>query len=601
MALTSKVRIEIDGEDIKHFLYLNINQSMYDHHTFEVVCRKDTFESSDSFVMEKSKNFIGSTITIAIEAKKDGETESQPGLFFKGIITSIRATNQIILSGYSPDILLNDNPGNRSFENKNLKQIADDVLKPYPKDILKSQINPANKNQLPYIVQYNEKRYDFLRRLAIRYGEWFFYDGSELFFGSLPNTKINLTSGVDLSGFDFSIKLNPLNFKYIAYDYITARSFETSSSKSVGKNHLNEYGGFAYDKSVKQYSQQSTSLYNHLNTPSNNYTKELKNVVDLEEGASALEMSSVHGSSEILLLKLGCKVNIKALKGDNKGKVDYGEYIITSLTHTCDNLMNYKNSFNGIPAEAKIPDYTNPHAIPSCETQSAVVKDNNDPDKLGRVRVNFSWQEGNMMTPWIRIVNQHSGNNKGFYFIPEIGEEVLVGFEGGDAEKPYVMGSLYHGKHKPENNWVNQKNEIKAIRTQSGNTIEFIDTPNKEEIVIYLGGDKQKENRISLLSGSQQELTIFSKGKLILEAENIEIKAKENFTLNTSSGSIVLKSGKDVSMDATQLSLQAKSKVDIKGANVSTKADAQLKSEGAQVEVSGSAMTVIKGGVVKIN
>ncbi len=266
MALASKIRIEVEGEELKDFLNLTIRQSIYTHNEFEVVCRMDTFEAKDGFVMEQSKKFIGSVITIAIEAKTKGQSKGSEHLF-KGLITSIRTdkshtseADHVILSGYSPDILMRDNPGCFSFENKSLKQIADDILKPYPKDVLKSKCDPAKNDSLSYTVQYNENRYDFLRRLATRYGEWFYYEGTQLVFGKLPDNTIDLKLGMDLTDFNFSIRLNPLKFKYIAYDRTAAEPVEAASAKSGGKDHLNKYGGYAHDISMKEYGQQSTRL-----------------------------------------------------------------------------------------------------------------------------------------------------------------------------------------------------------------------------------------------------------------------------------------------------------------------------------------------------
>ncbi|MCK5276973.1 MAG: hypothetical protein KAK04_00520, partial [Cyclobacteriaceae bacterium] len=108
MALASKVQIEIDGKELKDFLNLTINQSIYSCHEFEVVCRMDTFEDADGFVMEQSKKFIGSVITIFIEATLKGKSQTTDHLF-KGLITGIRAAksdtgqaDHVILSGYSP-------------------------------------------------------------------------------------------------------------------------------------------------------------------------------------------------------------------------------------------------------------------------------------------------------------------------------------------------------------------------------------------------------------------------------------------------------------------------------------------------------------------
>lgn len=595
MALASKIRIEIEGEELKDFLNLTISQSIYSHHQFEVVCRMDTFEEKDGFVMEQSKKFIGSVISITIEAKSKGKSQGSDHLF-KGLITSIRTSksytgesDQVILSGYSPDILMNDNPGCCSFENKTLKQITDEILKPYPRDVLKAKSDPAKSDQLIYTVQYDESRYDFLRRLAKRYGEWFYYDGTQLFFGKLPDHTTDLRLGLDLTDFNFSIKMNPLKFRYVAYDSTSAEPVEASSTKTGGKDNLNKYGGYAHEISMKEYGQQSTIPYNSLNVPNNNYKKELSHVVGLAEGTSALNMSSVKGSSQNPQLKVGSKVNIKALKTGQDGDVDYGEYIITSLIHRCDNTMNYENTFEGLPAEAKIPDYTDPHAFPHCEAQSAVVKDNNDPDKLGRVRVNFFWQEENIMSPWLRPVNVSAGAERGFYFIPEVGDEVLVGFEGGNAEKPYLLGSLYNGRDKPGPSWPDKDNSFKGILTSSKLKIEF-DDKKKITTIETPGGNKAvlSDDGKSILLQDQNQ------NKVELTTDGIKLESPKDIKI-TSKGSVTI--------DAVNaIKILSKADVKVNGLNVNLDAQVGVVAKGAATaELSASGQTTVKGSMVMIN
>src|SRR5690606_21343759 len=100
-------------------------------------------------------------------------------------------------------------------------------------------------------------------------------------------------------------------------------------------------------------------------------------------------------------------------------------------------MENYQNNFECIPAEATFPP-PNPNinaVIP--EMQTAIVTDNKDPEGLGRIKVKLPWQNGEE-TPWIRITNQYAGRERGFYFIPEVDDEVLVGFEHGNINHPYV-------------------------------------------------------------------------------------------------------------------------------------------------------------------
>lgn len=592
MGLVSKVTIEIDGETIRNFMEFKIQQRICDHHEFEVKCRTETFEEPNTFLIEKSKRFIGKEIKIEIESFSSGFSGSRPALYFKGLITDVKASksgfaedDHILISGYSPDILLQDNPGCNSFPDFTLKQVVDKVLTPYPRDMIRYQVRPSNIEKHPYTVQYNESRYNFLKRLAVRFGEWFFYDGTELVFGAPTGRSSNLCLGEDMQDFSFSIRINPLNMKYVTYNPSTARSVESATNSSTGSNSLNEYGNFAHQKSMRLFNQNSVRLYNHLATDESVYGTEVGNVTDLQGGAIALGMSAAIGKSHNPELILGGKTTIKAVKTHASGKIDLGEYFITSITHYCDSLLNYSNEFACIPSKAKLPDYTDPMAFPHCETQSAKVINNDDPEKLGRVKVRFFWQPSGAESPWIRIANQHAGSESGFYFVPELDQEVMVGFESGDAEKPYVLGSLFNGNNKPDGSWGSGGNDIKAIRTRSGNTIELIDSQGQEQIIIYQENDKSASHHISLTAGSDPTLSIFSKGKLVIEASSIQIKS--------TAGSIEVES-------SDSFKVQSASELKMVSLNVNINADAEMKMEATSMSSKGNSMNTISSGSMTV-
>ena len=186
---------------------------------------------------------------------------------------------------------------------------------------------------------------------------------------------------------------------------------------------------------------------------------------------------------------------------------------------------NYSCNFKAIPADVAAPHYTDVHVFAKAETQPAKIKDNNDPDGLGRVKVQYNWASGNTTSDWMRMIQPHSGAGKGFYFIPEIGEEVLVGFEGGNAQNPYVLGTQYNGLESSGYN--SGENDKKVIHTRSGTKILFNDA----------------EGSILIEDASGNTYLMDGKG-------NIEVNAPKNFTVNAGEN-ITLTAGQNINSSAT--------------------------------------------------
>src|SRR5262249_55069754 len=97
-----------------------------------------------------------------------------------------------------------------------------------------------------------------------------------------------------------------------------------------------------------------------------------------------------------------------------------------------------------------------------------VVTNNQDPDKLGRVKVKFPWLSADHESGWARIACPMAGNGRGFFFLPEVDDEVLIAFEHGRVEFPYVVGSLYNGKDKPPGDNGDGKNNLRSLKSRSG-------------------------------------------------------------------------------------------------------------------------------------
>ncbi len=118
---------------------------------------------------------------------------------------------------------------------------------------------------------------------------------------------------------------------------------------------------------------------------------------------------------------------------------------------------------------------------------TARVVDHNDPRKMGRVKIQYDWLESGE-TGWVRMTTPHAGGDRGFMFMPEVGDEVLVAFEHGDPERPYVVGCLWNGVDQAPHTefWGGdiETNDVKRIVTKSGHRIQLSDKEGQEAIVI---------------------------------------------------------------------------------------------------------------------
>ena len=134
--------------------------------------------------------------------------------------------------------------------------------------------------------------------------------------------------------------------------------------------------------------------------------------------------------------------------------------------------------------------YTDRLRMPLAETQMATVLSNADPHGAGRVQVRMNWQTDNMRTSWVRVMTPDGGgskdvkSNRGFVFIPEVGDQVLLGFRHGDPARPYVLGSLFNGT---TGNGGGSNNSIKSLKTRSGISV-ILNDDNKSLTIKDAGG-----------------------------------------------------------------------------------------------------------------
>lgn len=597
MLLLSDINITIKGNFLKYFEYVTINENIYGIDSFEITCLYSNIEKPDGFLIENAKGYLGADVTIQTKVKTgSGEKDA---LTFRGIVTEVKGTrcemaddDRVVISGGSMEILLNGKPKSRAFTDKTLGDIVNEVLMPYPADKFGKKISVRDTFQYPFIVQYKESDLEFLKRLSIRYGEWFFFDGKDMVFGELPKNSIDVTIGLDVKELSYQLKIHPVSFTLQSVDPLK-RDLHSQKAGGKGDSNLNSYGKDALGKAKSAFPVAGMDYYEYVNVEDASYQQCLEKVVERDEISDAVNLSDIAGSGTSPWLTPGVIMKVSCLNPDPKatGKISYLSYRVTSVQHHFDNQNSYENSFTAIPVESAIPENTDPYYIKTAHNQVGIIKDNNDPENLGRVRINFWWMnDDSLMTPWVKVVTPFTEKDSGFYFVPAIDSRILAGFEGGDVEKPYCMGALFDKVHSPDAAWTgNGDAKVYAIRTVSGQTIEFHDKSGGEKITIY---DTGKKNEITL-DTAKGEITIKATEKLTIEAKEIEIKSQMGMKIEA---------GQSLEQKGMDVKTEAQTSMELKATSVEIKANASLKAEGsASAEVSSSGVMTVKGSMVMIN
>jgi phage protein D/phage baseplate assembly protein gpV len=235
-------------------------------------------------------------------------------------------------------------------------------------------------------------------------------------------------------------------------------------------------------------------------------------------------------------LRAGNTVNIKGL-----GKRFSGKYTLSKVTQTI-NEGGYQTRFEVTQKATssllqslrkKISESPSPNRQEKIYNPIVgIVKDNVDKDKMGRVQVYFPDLSDSNLSEWARVSTPMAGEGMGMYFLPDVGDEVLVQFEQGDINKPMVIGSVWSGKKRPPEENENRKNNIRTIKTKGGNSITLDDTEKDEKIIIqdksgnlikFQSNEKKSNGKISISIEAKNDLELKAGGDIFLRATNVKV------------------------------------------------------------------------------
>lgn len=613
MAQLISSNISIAGNPIRQITSFQLTQNIFEHHYFRLVCPAESIDGLGGGILSASQNMIGGILQVSVTP-----LGASGALQFRGIVMQVEAdrfsghAGNIIISGCSPTIVLDNGPHCKSWEKKAIKNIAQDVLKHFPQNLLQPQISPLFPETLAYTVQYKQTAWQFLHYLCSSYGEWLYYDGEQLQIGPPRASKpAQLVFGSSLSHFSMALQVRPTNSQMMAYDYLNHEVYNSTPQSIESKAGLNEMGKHVLQASNTVYSTQP-KVWN------NQFFSNKKQLDDIHNIRLAMQSSNnvrFTGSSDHPGVKVGGGITVQGRNVLNLANENYGDYTILSVNHYFDGQGNYNNDFTAIPSSIKLPP-VNSFVPPAIETQSAVVTDNHDPKGLGRIRVKFHWMNGPEKSPWIRVASPHGGGGKGMHFCPEIGEDVIVGFEGDSPTKGYVVGTVYHGK--ATNTFGNSGNDVKALQTRSGNKVVmndadgsvFVEDKDGNSMMLDGAGNitlKSKKavtiDAVNEITFKTKKISMLAENEIYMEAKNEQIKLESKKLDGQFSETAKLSGKNEMTIESqTEANVKSKNKVNIGGEQeVSVKGNQKVDVGSKLVTINGEEDVVITAAGIKLN
>ncbi|WP_293787030.1 phage baseplate assembly protein V [uncultured Pedobacter sp.] len=592
--------INIEDKAITHFSSFSLKQAFNAHHYFELRFNHDQMGLPGMISLDDSRDFVGKTLTAAFGHDSGSLQE------FAGLVTKVELAQShgyhgiLIVSGYSPTILIDRGPDLGSYLDKDLNAIVSLATSEVPQNDLKIVSNASRKSPIDYLIQYRESDFNFLNRLSGEYHEWFYYDGKQLNFGKPDDQKeIALFYGRDVQNLQYAMEIAPIKNKRFAYNPKQDEMLHSESAAAAN-------GSPDLDHAIQASNKTFSKIFNQPSLIRVDNNSDIKSHVDNEEKATISNLLKVHGSGDNATLAIGSIAEITmSLRRELAFSTEsLGKFLITSINHDIDGTGKYYNTFEGLVSTTEriqVQNYTKPNP----DMQLADVVDNADPKGQGRVKVKFKWEcQSNDVTEWLRVITPDAGSsetvakNRGFSFVPEAGDQVVIAFEEGNIARPIVLGSVYHGK---SGSGGGDTNKTKSLTTRSGNTIILDDSNGSINV-------KDPSGNVITMHGNGQ-VTLTAPHSFTINTKDFIVNASNSIAINAQpgeqgggEGTIAISAKKTIAatadtegitFNATEMGVAIKGKTDVSlestTASASVKGTTETKIDGADVKMSGTA------------
>ncbi|KPE51273.1 Vgr family protein [Chryseobacterium indologenes] len=581
-----KLDIIVEGRIIKHFKHFKLTQSAVKHHEFSLMLAHDTLGDAENHNLEQAQSFLGKRITVVFKYK---DVEDSPERNFVGVITEVGfcqdkgSLGNIVLTGYSPTVLLDAAPHIQSFGGKqeiSLNNIADQVIK---EGLGSSKFDfrvDAQHGNVSYSSQYEETHYNYLARIAEAYGEQFYYDGEVLHFGKLPPQEkpVQLMYGSNVNDIRINMRAQHVNPTFYGYNSSKDEKLTTGSSKI---NHHSDIARRAYEISEKTFTTPSLRVAPIKASSFMDIDASQKGTA----GSKAVDVFITSGSTTVPFLYPGCTADIEMRKADSNQTVYFTKLMITEVSHEVDARGYYTGNFGAIAADTGFMPRPEFH-IPRADPQLGKVISNTDPLNQGRVQVQLDWQKGPDTTEFIRVMTPDAGSsdkvskNRGFMSVPEVGDQIVVNFVHQHPDRPFVMGGMFHGNigsgggngnnimsfsgrsgaelkydngagsmNLKDQGGANMNFDGTGNATTSANTNHTINAGSKSSI--HVGAEESSPAKSIFEMDNEGNINLTGNKSLTITIGSSSFSMKDDGTISVSGKDITVTGGNNITMNAT--------------------------------------------------
>lgn len=518
-------RVVVDDMHIDEVLSLRIEQSLHGHHKLQMRFYQDQVQATGTLLIDGAEKLLGKVAEVELFDLNEVSEDRLQNLF---VIADVQFEHQALnegiiqLTGYAPTWLLDGAPHFETFYKKSLDAVVEAVTQPLLQVKASVQIKPTLGDNLTYVCRFKESSWNFLKRLSAETGQWLYFNGTTLIFGE-PEAKqgSKVVYGDNCSKLNMRLRAKSVQEQLFDYDAGGHQRLQAEALHYTG--NAGAYNEMAYKKSKDLFGT-SRSAVNPACLPAGGELLEaLSNHKSLQQ---ASDMYYVQGESTEHSLRVGLNVDVELSRLGEQAQ--HAPIRITKIEHHWDVTGKYHNYFEGIPAAAEMPPSA---AYQPPLTHPVLAEVIDQADNQGRVRVQFmGWQqdEGRPETDFIRVLSPDAGHsdtvrqNRGLVFIPEVGDQVYVDFEAGNPDRPFVVGSVFHGQNGKGGN---ADNNTKSIVTKSGHTIEFDDTDGGTHLIIRDPGGNEIR-----MDTQGKNITMTSPETLTLDCKNMQVRVAENLT-----------------------------------------------------------------------